>query len=183
MSSLERVTFPMEVRVASTEERIVEGIVIPYDETSRLTGHPKGERFLRGSCTRTVKERGARIKLFRGHDHRNAVGLPLAWEPMHDAGVWAQFRVAQTAAGEDALAELREGLLDAFSIGFEPVRERRGADGAREVVEAKLHEISLVPIGAYDGARVLATRAPVVSVAAMPAVNLDPIPPVRYWQR
>jgi len=161
MSELVRVTFPaMEVRLASTSERIVEGIVIPYDETSKLTDSPGGERFLRGSVTRTVKDRGARIKLFRAHDHRAAVGLPLAWDALHDGGCWAQFRIGQTAAGEDVLNEIREGLLDAFSIGFEPVRERRGADGAREVVEAKLHEISLVPLGAYAGARVLATRAP-----------------------
>jgi HK97 family phage prohead protease len=173
----------LELRVASTAERIVEGIVVPWNETSYLTDDPKGERFIRGSLSRSIRQRGERIKLFRGHDHRRAVGTPLGWEADRDAGAWASFHVAETGAGEEVLAEMREGLLDAFSIGFEPVRERRGADGAREIVEAKLLEVSLVPL-AYDGARVLATRAPAPElVGAMPAVNLEPIPPVHHWTR
>lgn len=174
----------LELRVASTTERVVEGVVVPWNETSYLTPDPKGERFMPGSLTRTIKDRGSRIKLFRGHDHSRAVGVPLEWDATRDAGVWASFHVAETAAGEDVLAEMREGLLDAFSIGFEPVRERRGSDGAREVVEARLFEVSLVPLAAYDGARVLATRAPAVElVPAMPAVNLTPIPSVHLWAR
>ena len=66
MTDLASVTFPLELRVADLDERIVEGIVVPYGETSFLTPEPAGERFLRGSLTRTVNERGAeRVKLFR----------------------------------------------------------------------------------------------------------------------
>ena len=67
-----------------TSERIVEGIVVPWGETSFLTPDPRGERFRSGSLTRTIKERGDRVKLFRNHDHNVGVGKPVAWKPAHD---------------------------------------------------------------------------------------------------
>ena len=88
------------------------------------------------------------------------MGRAVAWKPDHDAGCWAQFRVGTGDDGDALLAEVGDGLLDAFSVGFQPIRTQRGADGAREILEARLHEVSIAPIGAYDGARVLAMRTP-----------------------
>lgn len=174
-------TFPaLELRVPDDSERIVEGIVVPWGETSYLTPDPKGERFRPGSLTRTIAEKGDRVKLFRSHDHDRAIGKAIAWKPDHELGCWAQFRIGTGAVGDDLLAEIGEGLLDAFSIGFQPMRTQRGSDGAREVLEAKLHEVSIAPIGAYDGARVLAMRTPAVAAPTlppMPEVNLAPLPP------
>jgi HK97 family phage prohead protease len=168
-------TFPVELRVADLSERIVEGVVVPYDETTYLVPDP--ERFLPGSLTRTIKDRGNRIKLYRGHEHRDAYGTPVSWDPDHAAGLFAQFRITRLPRGDEMLAELGEGLLDAFSIGFEAKRERRAADGVREIVEAKLWEVSLAPLGAYDGAKVLAVRTPSVDdLPDMPAVNFEPLP-------
>jgi Escherichia/Staphylococcus phage prohead protease len=188
MSEIVHVTFAaIELRVPDLVERIVEGIVVPYGETSMLTEDPRGERFRSGSLTRTVKDRCDRVKLFRLHDHSVAVGKALAWRPAHEAGLWAQFRIAATPAGDETLGEVREGMLDAFSIGFLPKRETRGADGAREIIEAQLHEVSLCPIGAYDGARVLAYRQPVrftlPTLAPMPAVDLGPVILPSHWSR
>lgn len=182
----------VELRVPDTSERIIEGIVVPYGETSFLTDEPRGERFRSGALTRTIRDRGDRIKLYCSHDHSIAIGKAIAWKPTHEAGLWAQFRVAATPAGDAALLEVREGMLDAFSVGFLPKRETRAADGAREVIEAQLHEVSLCPIGAYDGARVLAMRQPRSTglpaasqaiLTAMPAVNLAPVVLPSHWTR
>jgi hypothetical protein len=182
MNDLVHATFgALELRVPDPSERIVEGIVVPWAETSFLTPDPRGERFIAGSLTRSLGERGERIKLFHAHDHGRAVGRPLAWKPDHELGCWAQFRIAKTPPGDEVLAEVGEGMLDAFSVGFRPVRTRRGADGAREIMEAALHEVSIAPVGAYDGARVLATRTPDLSrstLPPMPEVNLTPLPPL-----
>lgn len=183
MSDKVIVTFPaLELRVPDVSERIIEGIVVPWGETTFLTADPKGERFTPGSLTRTVTEKGGRIKLFRAHQHDRAVGRAVAWKPDHELGCWAQFRIGTGAGGDELLAEVGEGLLDAFSVGFQPVRQRRGPDGAREVLEAALHEVSIAPIGAYDGARVLAMRTPVrpPGLPPMPDVNLAPIPPLLH---
>ncbi len=192
MTEIIRATFAgLELRVPDMTERIVEGIVVPWNETTYLTEDPRGERFRSGSLTRTLKERGDRVKLFRNHDHDQAVGRALQWKATHEGGCWAQFRIAATAAGDDVLAEVREGMLDAFSVGFLPKRETRGTDGAREIIEAQLHEVSLCPIGAYDGARVLAMRssgstghtdASAVKLAQMPAYDLSPMVLPSRWR-
>jgi uncharacterized protein len=177
------VTFPaLELRVADLDERTVEGIVVPYGETSFMTPDPAGERFVEGSLNRTIRDRGDRVKLYRNHDYGRAVGRSVRWNPKDDRGLFGSFHIAETPAGDEVLNEAREGMLDAFSVGFRPVKVRRGADGAREVVEAALHEVSLAPLAAYDGARVLAVRTPsAVDVAEMPPVNLEPIHLPSFW--
>jgi HK97 family phage prohead protease len=66
---------------------------------------------------------------------------------------------SESALGDETLNDVREGYLPAMSVGFRPVQTRRGTGGVTEVVEAQLVEVSLLPIGAYDGARVLALRS------------------------
>lgn len=180
MNELIHATFPaLELRVPDEPERLIEGIVVPWGETSFLTDHSRGERFVPGSLTRTVTDR-PKVKLFLGHRHDEAVGKAVAWRPDDDRGLWGRFHVPPGAEGDKVLGAVANELLDAFSIGFRTIRARRAADGAREVLEAALHEVSLAPVGAYDGARVLALRIPMrpVPLPPMPAVNLDPIPPL-----
>jgi hypothetical protein len=154
----DRAAFPLQFRVI--DERVVEGIAVPWGETSFVAGDPAGERFLPGSLTRSVRQRGTRLKLFRNHDHSTAIGRVEKLDARHPDGLWSSWRIFNTPAGDAALVEIAEGALDAFSIGFRAVKVRRGEDGAREVVEADVHETSLAPLGAYDGARVLALRTP-----------------------
>ena len=176
----------------STDERIVGGIAVPWNETTFLAGHAAGERFLPGSLTRSVKARGDRLKLFRGsHGHDMIpVGRAVALDARHADGLYTTWRIALTATGDQTLEEVREGLLDSFSVGFRLLKDRRGADGAREIVEAELAEVTLLPSGAYDGARVLEVRAPVLGPADLtawllahpvPTVDRTPLPELRRW--
>lgn len=160
---MRRAGFPVELRQVA--ERTLEGIAVPWDELTHMVANPAGERFLRGSLTRTVQERGARLKLFRDHDHSHAIGKPLKLDARHAAGLWARWQVFDTPWGDEVLAEVEQGALDMFSVGFAPVRTRRGPDGANDIVEAMLGEVSLCPMGAYDGAQLLATRAATVPAA------------------
>lgn len=173
----------MEIRQIS--EREVEGICVPWDEISYLTPNPNGEMFARGSLSKTVKEKGNRLLLFRQHDHSHAVGKALTFDPGHADGLFGRFYIGRTPHGESALQELAEGLLDAFSVGFRPVRtQKRKTDGAEIILEAALHEISICPLGAYEGARVLATRQPsLVEFPPAPYIDLSPIPPLGFTYR
>ncbi len=182
-----RVSFPIEWRALDTDQRIVGGIAVPWNETSYMTGDAKGERFLPGSLTRSVKARGDRLKLYRGAYGKHemaAIGRPVSLDARHPDGFYTQWAIAKTPDGDAALQEIAEGMLDSFSIGFRAVRAQRGADGAREVTEADVAEVSLLPIGAYAGARVLEVRAPVTGAAEVqawldahpaPQVNLTPV--------
>jgi HK97 family phage prohead protease len=192
MTALEtRAGFGLELR--RVDDRILEGIALPYGETSYMTADPRGERFLAGSLNRTIRDRGMRLKLFLNHDHSHAIGKALKLDPRHPDGLWARFGVFATPSGDEALSEVEQGALDMFSVGFIPVRERRANDGVREVLEAAVHEVSLCPLGAYDGARVLATRSANTDAAdgadvadirqwlqrnPVPALDLTPPPPV-----
>jgi Escherichia/Staphylococcus phage prohead protease len=196
MTEMTSVVYPIEWRAVSTDERIVSGIAVPWNETSYLTPDPKGERFLPGSLTRTVKARGDRLKLFRGgreHQHDAAIARPISLDPRHADGLWIDWKIGRTPAGDAALAEVAEGLLDAFSVGFRAIRTGRGADGAREVAEAELLEVQLLPLGAYDGARVLEVRSPSARPVGLedldawlrehpePEVDRTPLPELHRW--
>lgn len=173
------ITRLVELRTEQISERIVSTRLVPYGETSMATPYPKGERFLPGSLSKSLAEwaRSARpLKLFRGHDHKEAVGLATGYDPEAPGGPLAEFRIANTAAGDGVLQEVEQGLLDAMSVGFHALRERRGRDGAREVVEARLFEASIAPLGAYDGAQVLALRTPQPFVIDRARLQLPPAP-------
>jgi uncharacterized protein len=194
MSETTALVFPIDwQRAVNTDERIVGGIAVPWNETSMLTPSASGERFLPGSLTRSVKARGERLKLFRGnHGHDLIpVGRATKMDARHPDGLWTEWRIANTPAGDQTLEEVREGLLDSFSIGFRTVRAQRGTDGAREIVEAELGEVTLLPTGAYDGARVLEVRAPSLGPADLtawldahpvPQVNRAPLPDLRQFR-
>ena len=169
--TLEHVGFTLEIRSAEAaerlkSERLLTAIVAPYGETSMLTPHPKGERFARNAFRRTVDDIRAgrrKIKLFRSHGHlrgESPVGFAESWDVDDDRGLIAEFRIAETAAGDETLQEIELGLLDSMSLGFYALQARAVAGGVREVLQARILEASVLAIGAYDGATVLAVRDP-----------------------
>jgi phage head maturation protease len=93
--------------------------------------------------------------------------------------VWAVLRFFDTPEGWRAFLRAKDGELDAASIGFMPVEERVGADGAREHVEAELHHVCLLAtadgaVPSYDAPRILETRrAALPDVSALLAVTYD----------
>jgi HK97 family phage prohead protease len=165
----------MELRDVNPDGRTLEGVVVPYDETSYLTPNPAGERVLRGAFAKSAKQRGGRVFLFRGHDHAHPVGRAVSFTDEPD-GLHGTFTVRSSVLGDETLSDVREGYLPGMSVGFRPLQTRQGAAGETEVVEAQLMEVSLVAIGAYDGARVLALRH--ADYAYPPAVVLGNPPPV-----
>jgi HK97 family phage prohead protease len=175
----------MELRTVEIAERVVVGIVVPYDETSYLTPDPAGERILRGAFTRSIQHRGGRIPLLVGHNREKKMGTSRAFRESDD-GLVGEFVVNPGPTGDAFLAECRDGYYGALSAGFAPVHSRRGADGAREVTEGKLVEVSALAVPAYEGAAMLAVRSAqdldvmLAPFRARPDVNLSPIPPLVY---
>lgn len=148
----------MDVRDVDEATRLIVGRVAPYDETSYLTPDPSGERIVRGAFGKSIRQREARIPLLVGHGHGTAaVGLSTGWEDDTE-GLQGTFRVKPGNVGDEVLADVRGGFLPAMSVGFRPLALGRGDDGATLVREAKLLEVSLCAVGAYEGAAVLAVR-------------------------
>jgi uncharacterized protein len=166
---------PMELRGVDEDGRTLEGVVVPYDEVSYLTPNPAGERVLRGAFAKSAKQRAGRVFLFRGHDHGHPVGRATTFSDEPD-GLHGTFQLRASVLGDETLADVKEGYLPGMSVGFRPLQTRRGSAGETEVVEAQLLEVSLVALGAYDSARVLALRE--ASGVTPPPVLLGPPPPV-----
>jgi HK97 family phage prohead protease len=161
------------------------GQVAPYNETTYLTGDPRGERLMRGCFRASIEQRGTRIPLCLGHNHGEAaVGLSTRWQEDGD-GLLGVFAVRPDERGDKVLADARDGYLPALSVGFAPIpsRSRRAPDGVIEHTEAALHEVSLVAVGAYGGARVLEVRSAqslddlLAPFRNPPVVDLSPLPP------
>ena len=179
----------LELRDVNESRREIVGCSAPYSETSFLSGVAGGERLMRGCFAKSIAERGARIPLVIGHNHKEAaIGIATGWEDTA-GGLIGSFRVREDDDGDRTLRYAADGFLSAMSVGFEPVRHRRGSDGAVEVLEGRLHEVSLVSVGAYMGAQVMAVRSAEqidadleVMLAPfrvpMPEIDMSPLPPI-----
>lgn len=150
----------IEVRADGTG-RTVHGIVVPFDHPSRVSdgGAPYMEGFRHGAFTRTIQHRGDKVKLLSQHN-RTTNPLGRATLLREDAsGLYGEFHVSKTSAGDEALELLRDGALDSFSVGFGPINHARGADKTVWRTEVALREVSLVTFPAYEGALVGGIRS------------------------
>jgi uncharacterized protein len=178
----------MEVRHVDADAREMVGIVAPYDEVTYLTPDPQGERILRGAFAKSIRQRGGKIPLLRNHDQSRKVGNSSRFSDSAD-GLVGEFKIVAGDHGDLMLDDLRNGCLDMLSVGFQPLTAVRGADGVREVKEARLVEVSVVAVPAYQGATVLAIRNAqnldemLAPFRSRPIVNLDPVPAVVYRPR
>jgi Escherichia/Staphylococcus phage prohead protease len=179
---------PMQLREVSEPERLIVGIVAPYDETTYLVNDPGGERIRRRAFARTIERRGDRIPLLDGHERRLVMGTSRRFVDAPE-GLIGEFVVNAGDRGDRFLEDARNGYYGGLSAGFLPIDHARTADGVREIREAKLVEVSMIGVPAYEGAGLLAVRgaqdldAMLAPFRARPDVNLDPIPPIGYRSR
>ena len=142
--------------------RTVYGLAVPYDTPTPIRDRSGtyDEVFRMGSFADTIRERGDRVKFLANHD-RQTLPLGKATSLREDpAGLIGEFRVSATDAGDAALELIRDGVLDALSVGFVPI-EDRGRPGRDQIVErlaVKLMEVSAVAFPAYEGALISGVR-------------------------
>jgi len=175
----------MQLRSVALDAREIVGQVSVHDEVSYATpAGPRGERIKRGAFAKSIQERGTRIPLCRNHDHSRAYGMSRSWEDTATE-LTGLFGVRPGPDGDQLLEEARDGYLPAMSVGFLPIQAGPGEDGVIEIREAKLMEVSVLLIGAYDGSRVLAVRSAqkiedmLAPFRNAPTVDLTPV--ARWW--
>lgn len=158
--------FASELELRGSDGRTVTGIAVPYGVEAEIFTRSGSfrELFRKGSFRKTLMEQRSaksKIRLFAQHDTRK---FPLGVAEVlreDDAGLYGEFRISRTQAGDEVLELLRDGALDSFSIGFIPVPERDRWTKDRSMVErteVKLREVSVVSFPAYAGAKVEAIR-------------------------
>jgi HK97 family phage prohead protease len=96
-------------------------------------------------------------KLVLQHDTTRPLGKLVSFE--QDAeGITAEFKIAKTTAGNDALEEAATGLRSDFSVGVD-VESWDNSNGVMAISASNLIEVSLVTDGAIPGAEVAKVAA------------------------
>lgn len=141
--------------------RQVYGIAVPFNTPTEICDW-EGEYtevIAPTAFTRSIRERGHRIKLLNQHG-RGAIwpigkAVELREEP---DGLFCAFELAQNREGDAALEAINLGLADSFSVGFRPIRSKRAGRKVTRI-EAALIEVSLVANPAYLDAAVQGVRS------------------------
>lgn len=142
------ITRSFEIRATDSEQRTVEGVAVPFNETIDIGGG-WSERFEKGAI-----DTNADVKLFR--DHKEIIGKVTEMEESND-GLLIRAKISDTTLGNETLELVKDGAIRSFSVGFIPVvDEKKDKTIIRKKVDLK--EVSLVAFPAYDNAAVLAVR-------------------------
>jgi uncharacterized protein len=142
------VTRSFEIRATDAEQRTVEGVAVPFNDTIDIGGGMQ-EKFARGAV-----DLNANVKLFR--DHKDIIGV--VTKMSEDAnGLNITAKISETTLGNETLNLVKDGAIRSFSVGFIPVEDLKdGNTIIRKKVDLK--EVSLVAFPAYDKAEVLSVR-------------------------
>lgn len=163
--TLERVSAP-DVHLRS-DGRTVFGIVVPFNVETRVDdGDGKGpytEVIRHGAFAKTIRERGSSIKLVLNHDKYNRLPVGVGRQLTEQtAGLYGEFHISDTREGNDTLTLVRDGVVDAFSVGFNPIipgpHDPLPRSKVVERTEVRLDHAALVGFPAYDGARIMGIR-------------------------
>lgn len=133
---------------AHDDARTISGLVLPYGRPGYTSA---GAVTVQGGAV-TIPEDIGRVKLLRDHSTDagfTPVGYATAIEDS-DEGIRMSFKIAATADGDVALADVNERVRDALSV--ELIHTDVDADG--NLVAGELTAVALVPIPAFADARV-----------------------------
>jgi len=145
------------VNAAGTDSqpgRTVEGVAVEYN-TDAVVSDGTLVRFLPGS----LPVDGAAPKFIRDHDLSQPLGIVTERVDTSE-GMLFSARISETRAGDEALILAADGVLDAVSVGVEPVDYSFDKkSGAMVIKKARWRELSLLAFGAFPGARVASVSA------------------------
>lgn len=145
----EMITREFQARLVETEERTVVGLAVPYGQEIDLTGNLK-ERFEAGAIE-SIED----VKLFYGHEE--PIGKVIEGRDTEE-GYEIVAKISDTVRGNEVYTLLQDGVLNRFSVGFFPVKDRKeGQTIVRELVDLK--EVSVVPFPAFEGAKITEVRS------------------------
>jgi len=143
------ITREFQARLVETEERTIVGLAVPYGQEIELNGNTK-ERFEAGAI-QTIED----VKLFYGHEE--PIGKVVEGRDT-EAGFEIVAKISDTPRGNEIYTLLQDDVLNRFSVGFYPVKDRKeGQTIVREQVT--LLEVSVVPFPAFSGAKITEVRS------------------------
>jgi hypothetical protein len=115
------------------------------------------ERLAPGAFTKTLRDRGDKIKVLFNHGFDPSIGDKPLGKPARmeerDRGLWVEVPLDDTSYNRDLVASLRSGALDGMSFRFSVVREdwdETRDTPIRTLKEVRLFEFGPVTFPAYE---------------------------------
>ncbi len=142
-----------QVRAVEGSDGIFEGYAIVWDVIDSY-----GTRFKKGCCSKTLDERGDKIKILNQHNTNEPIGKPLAMAE-DDIGLHVRGQLVAGVQKADEMRALMDAqVIDGLSIGFSTLQEKPGKL-ARDITEIKLYEFSPVTFPSNEEAAITGFRA------------------------
>jgi HK97 family phage prohead protease/HK97 family phage major capsid protein len=145
-----KITMPVAITAADAESRIIAGRIVSWNAEGNTSA---GRTMFKPDSITMAKN----TKLVLQHDTTRPLGKLMSWEA-DASGITAEFKIAKTTAGNDALEEAATGLRSDFSVGVD-VQAWDNQDGVMAISASDLVEVSLVTDGAIPGAEVAKVAA------------------------
>jgi phage head maturation protease len=140
-----KLTTPMTITAADSDTRIISGRIVAFEEPANAsTGKVV---FAKGSI------KPSPVKLNLEHDRTRPIGKTLDMT-LNENSIDASFKISNTTAGSDAIAEAMDGLRDGFSIELAVDEYVMEKDGTMRVLMGELTGVALVTEPAVRSARV-----------------------------
>jgi HK97 family phage prohead protease len=141
---------PVAITAADAESRIIAGRIVSWNAEGNTSA---GRTMFEPDSITMAKN----TKLVLQHDTTRPLGKLMSWD-QDETGITAEFRIAKTTAGNDALEEAATGLRSDFSVGVD-VQAWDNKNGVMAISASNLIEVSLVTDGAIPGAEVAKVAA------------------------
>jgi len=155
---MEHKTLAFEVKAIDYEGRTLEGFAAAFGNIDQV-----GDIIHPGAFSKTLLERGQRIKFLWQHDPNEPIGRMVEAREQ-SGGLYVKAVISDTTRGRDAIALLKDGAIGEMSIGYDAVKGgtdyTKSAEGksVRNLREIKLYEFSLVTFPANEQAIVTALK-------------------------
>lgn len=123
-----------------------QGIIVAF-ANAYMNEDDDGDMSARGSFNKTVSENKKRIRVFKDHDKKIGLGIPLEIDPSHEFGLLtkSQFNLKKEVSRDmfsDIELMMEHGLNAELSIGYDAMR--RDAKEKAIITEYKLWEYSFL---------------------------------------
>jgi len=144
---------PQELKIDAAQgdalpRRTLAGVALEYG-IDAVVSDGQTVRFEKGS----LPLEGKKPKMYLYHDSTQPIGVVTARE---EVGNYVMFeaKISETMLGNESLQLAMDGVLDSLSVGAVPIEFSFDEAGTMIVTKAEWQELSLLPYGAFEAAKV-----------------------------
>ncbi|NBW18531.1 MAG: hypothetical protein EBR82_62220, partial [Caulobacteraceae bacterium] len=145
--------------------RTISGVAVPWNTEATVSDGTR-VKFERGS----LATNGKNPKLLKYHDDTKPVGV-VTGRVDSEKGMLFTARISATSEGNDMLELIKDGAVDAVSVGVNPIEFSYDDQGTMVISRGDWVELSLVTAPAFRGA----TITEVAATESKPTEELQPM--------